>query len=163
MAKKMGSSAHHEEGSGTSTDDRPWVFFMVDCFFLITEFFILTFKFKIEESVLPQKLPPGGTVKPQVTQEAKESLRVHVTIGAGGSAATYDIMNNKVSLQELSNRLATLASSGPNRYIVRVSYDQDVHWESVLAVFNACNRVKIQECGLVPLRGLDVRGGPERV
>src|SRR5512140_2439497 len=104
----------HEEGSGTGHGDRPWVFFMVDCFFLITEFFVLTFKFKMEESVLPQKLPPGGTAAPMKTiaRDAKEPLRVHVSANGAG----YDVMNTKVSLQDLSSRLAALAGASPDRY-----------------------------------------------
>lgn len=162
MAKRIGGGDHEAgEGSGTGHGDRPWVFFMVDCFFLITEFFVLTFKFKLEESVLPQKLPPGGTAAPTkvIARDAKEPIRVHVTAGGG----TYDVMNNKVSLQDLSSRLAALAGAAPDRYTVRVSYDQDAAWGDVIAVFNACNKVKITECGLVPLRGVDVPGGPGRV
>ena len=139
-----------EEGHG---GDRPWVFFMVDCFFLITEFFVLTFKFKSEESALPQRLPPGGTAAPNKTmqRDAKETLRVHVA--SSGGAAVYEYMGQQVSLSGLNDTLANAARAGGEKYSVKVSYEATAPWKDVLAVFNACNKVKIAECGLVPLRG----------
>ena len=149
----MSSHGHDEGDEGGHGGDKPWVFFMVDCFFLITEFFVLTFKFKAEESVLPQHLPPGGTSAPssKMMKDAKEPLRVHVS-AAGGSVA-YDVMGNRVSLADLSSKLAAVASTNPDHYSVRVSYDSEAEWGNVIAVINACNKVKITECGLVPLRG----------
>ena len=154
----MGGGSQQHTSSGTGHADRPWVFFMVDCFFLITEFFILTFKFKQEESILPQRLPPGGTAMPSkiIPRDAKEPLRIHVSASAGGGGVVYDVMNTKIPLSDLSAKLAALVSSaGPDRYTVRVSYETSAQWGDVMAVFNACNKVKISECGLVPLRGPD--------
>jgi biopolymer transport protein ExbD len=150
--RTIGGGGDHGGGSGTGHGDRPWVYFMVDCFFLITEFFVITFKFKNEESVLPQRLPPGGTV-PSKTQshESKEQLNIHVFSNNG--QAVYKFLDSQASLPELVQKLANSTGAGGDRFSVRVSYEADVPWESVMAVFNACTKVKIAECGLIPLRG----------
>jgi biopolymer transport protein ExbD len=149
MSKHGGGEGHDESGHG----DRPWVFFMVDCFFLITEFYILTFKFKAEESVLPQKLPPGGTAAssvPNTERTNKENLQVRVT--GSGETATYQIGGNSTNVDGLITTLTNLAQAGGDKYTVKVSYEGTAQWGDVMAVFNACNKVKIAECGLIPLR-----------
>ena len=64
----MGGSELDDHGGGMH-GDRPWVYFMVDSFFLVTQFFVLTFKLKIaDDYVLPHRLPPGGQGRPQLPQ-----------------------------------------------------------------------------------------------
>jgi len=152
MGRKMRVGDHGGEEGGHG-GDRPWVLFMVDCFFLITAFYVLTFKIKNDEMVLPQRLPPGGTASPNKTKDrdAKETLRVHVASAGGG--ATYDVMGNPVSVSGLNDTLANAARNGGDKYSVKVSYEPTAAWGDVIAVFNACSKVKIAECGLVPLRG----------
>ena len=151
MGHKRRKRGGHGDG-GMGHGDRPWVYFMVDCFFLITEFFVITFKFKNEESILPQKLPPGGTVPSKAPpHDAKEQLNIHV-MHEGGSAQ-YKFLEGTASLAEMTQKLANSTSSGGDRYSVRVSYEPEVPWQDVMAVFNACTKVKIAECGLIPLRG----------
>lgn len=151
MARKMAGSAEH--GTEVSAHgDRPWVYFMIDCFLLITNFFIITFKFKNEEPILPQKMPPGSTKPAQAVQTSrKDMLAIHVS---GVESPVYEFMTKQVSLQELAGILAGTVT-GDKEFQVRVSYDRDVPWGYVMAVFNECTKVKINECGLVPLRGLD--------
>jgi biopolymer transport protein ExbD len=150
-------SAHQEEEIGHGSNDRPWVYFMIDSFFLCTQFFVVTFKIKSDEIVLPQRLPPGGTAMArQVAMDTKKKLQVHVSQSGGGGAA-YSIglaSSGEVPLSGLVDRLAAATSAGVE-YQVRVSYEPDVRWEHVIAVFNACSRLKIAECGLIPLRGRD--------
>lgn len=148
--KKMHIDSDHGDGIG---HDRPWVFFMIDCFFLITQFFVITFSVKADEVILPQRLPPGGTrPSPTTTIDDKQPLPIHVSMN--GTAADYNIQQTRhVSISELNDTLAR--SVGPGReYLVRVSYEPEVPWEHVIAVFNACSKVKI-ECGLIPLRTAD--------
>lgn len=142
--------AHEEDES--MHGDRPWVYFMIDAFMLITEFFMLTFKIKVDEVILPQKLPPGGTVqgKPNLA-EKKEMLSIHVKHAAGGTAG-YEFMTRECTLQELTATMASAVGAGKTVQ-VRVSYERDVPWGDVMSVFNECNKLKIEECGLVPLRG----------
>jgi biopolymer transport protein ExbD len=140
------------ESSDASHGDRPWVFFMVDCFFLITEFFVLTFKFKAEEFLLPQQLPPGGGPgRPPVT--ATHSIGVHVASGQNGGG--YLVMGEPATAAKLEEVLAASSLQLKDRVSVRVSYDASVPWCDVMAVFNACTKVRIAECGLVPLRVSD--------
>jgi biopolymer transport protein ExbD len=144
--KKHGG--HDEVGHG---GDRPWVYFMIDAFFLVTQFFVLTFKVKADEVVLPQKLPPGGTMPSKSTAvDNKKKLTIHVSNQAG--AASYSFMQKETNLTGLQDMLAGSVGAG-QEYQVRVSYEPDVAFGSVLAVFNACSKMKISECGLIPLRG----------
>jgi biopolymer transport protein ExbD len=118
---------------------------MVDAFLLMTNFFIITFKFKTEEPILPQKMPPGGPVIGRGTKP--EFLSVHVC--RSGQSVKYQYLSREVSLSELSDILGPLA----NRNVaVRVSYGDNTYWQDVIAVFNECRRKGIERCGLVPLR-----------
>ena len=148
MSKKHGG--HSEEGHG---GDKPWVYFMIDCFFLVTQFFVITFKVKTDETLLPQRLPPGGTVpgKSASTLENKKKLAVHVSRATG--TATYEFLSRQADLQGLNDMLAQSVVGAGENYQVRVSYDENVPFADVMAVFNACAKVKVAECGLIPLRG----------
>ena len=145
----------HDEGGGGHGGDRPWVYVMIDAFFLITQFFVLTFKVKVDEVVLPQRLPPGGTVPSKSSAlDSKKKLSIHV--GNNGGQASYEFMTKSVNLQGLQDMLAS-STGGGQEYQVRVSYEAEVPFGDVLAVFNACSKVKIAECGLIPLRGASAR------
>ena len=149
--KKRGG---HDEGGGHG-GDRPWVYVMIDAFFLITQFFVLTFKVKSDEVVLPQRLPPGGTVPSKSTAlDTKKKLSIHVS--NTGGLAQYEFLQKSVNLQGLNDMLASSVGGG-QEYQVRVSYEAEVPFGDVLAVFNACSKVKIAECGLIPLRGSRAR------
>ena len=138
-------------GSDESEDaghDRPWVFFMVDCFFLITEFFILTFKFKTDDAILPQKMPPGGTVTSKLEPDGMTNLRV--SVDSSNPQQPYTFMNQKLTLDELSSMLAR--SKGMGKPVkVSVSYTAQSNWGVVAQVFNECQHLGIAECGLVSL------------
>ena len=137
-----------QHDSDDAHGSRPWVFFMIDCFFLITQFFILTFHVRVEELVLPQKLPYGCTGR-QMTRA--EPVRVHVVRSNG--KAEYKFLSTANSLEQFEASLRRVKDAGRD-CVVRVSYAQDVHFSDVIAVFNACNRLAIEKCGLVPLRGV---------
>jgi len=145
--RKIGAGRAHAE-EPLSHDQRPWVFFMVDCFMLITEFFVLSFKFKTEEVVLPHKLPPGGGGGGLVLHE--RTLSVHV-MGVGG-VPVYRIMQKQLPFAEFADTLAGVASAD-TRFTVRVSYERLVPFEHVMAVFNECSKVRIKQVGLVPFHG----------
>ena len=133
-----------------------WTFFMVGCFFLIMAFFVITFRMKSEESVLPKRLPPGGTASPSTAKrDSKEELRIHVSRRSGQALYEYVGMGNAVPFDALVGTLSRAAQAGGDKYSVRVSYDPETPWGDVIAVINACNKVKIHECGLIPLRGAD--------
>ncbi|HEY3322632.1 MAG TPA: biopolymer transporter ExbD [Planctomycetota bacterium] len=156
MAHKKHGGGHDDEPGG-GHGDRPWVYFMIDSFFLVTQFFVLTFKVKVDEVVLPQRLPPGGTSPGRATSAIdKKKLNIYVT--RSGGAASYEFMQRSVNLQGLNDMLAQSVGGG-QQYQVRVSYEPEVPFGDVLAVFNACARVKITECGLVPLRGVHASPG----
>lgn len=146
---------HHEEEGGHG-GDRPWVYFMVDAFFLITQFFVLTFKVKSDEVVLPQRLPPGGA-KPSTTTAVDTTRKLSVHVSSNGGVARYEFMTQSVDLQGLQTMLVNAAGGGTQTQ-VRVSYEADVPYGHVLAVFNACAKAQINECGLIPSRGGGRRG-----
>lgn len=152
----MSKQKHHDDGGGGHGGDRPWVYVMIDAFFLITQFFVLTFKVKVDEVVLPQRLPPGGTVPAKSTNALDNKKKLSIHVSRSGDAAQYEFMTKQVNLQGLNDMLAGSVGGG-QEYQVRVSYEAEVPFGDVLAVFNACSKVKIAECGLIPLRGTQAR------
>jgi biopolymer transport protein ExbD len=139
-----------EHGGGVGHGDRPWVYFMVDAFLLMNNFFIMTFKFKQEEPILVQRMPPGSTApvrSPKLSN--KQNLVIHVN--RRGEEIGYEYMSRRVTLEELSNTLAGVAASG-KELSVRVSYTDEAHWQDIISVYNACQKLKISECGLIPSR-----------
>ena len=157
MSKKMGASDDHGEGGGHG--DRPWVFFMVDCFFLITEFFILTFKFKVEDFILPGKMPPGSISPSKSPLVDTKKEVINISTSREGTAPVYEVMKKKYSFSELSAVLSSAAQSG-KEIQVRVSYEANSPWSDVVMVFNECQKFKIPECGLIPLRGSELGKAP---
>ena len=143
---KIGAAQGHEEVG--SHGGKPWVYFMVDLFMLIVQFLIISFKFKAEEVVLPQTMPPGGTRPPQSI--APETLSVYVT--REHSVPMYEILHQRCTFPEFSSRLASTASSG-KELTVRVAYERLVPFEDVMQVFNECAKVQVKKVGLAPLRG----------
>jgi biopolymer transport protein ExbD len=108
---------------------------------------------KSDEVVLPQRLPPGGTSPAKnVAVDTKKKLAVHV-MNANGQPM-FHFMTQQLDLNGFTNMLATSVSAGQD-YQVRVSYEPDVQFKDVMAIFNACAKQKISECGLIPLRGRD--------
>ncbi|MCY3021282.1 MAG: biopolymer transporter ExbD [Planctomycetota bacterium] len=138
----------------TGHSSRPWVYFMIDAFFLCTQFFVVTFHVAVDERVLPQQLPPGCIPRtptpnpPPRPIDRTEKLRVHVSRANG--APVYEYGSVRRTLAELNQALTDAAVAGKT-YTVHVSYDAGVPFGDVMAVFNACARLHIQRCGLVPL------------
>lgn len=150
---KFGAAAEDHESEG-GHGDRPWVYFMIDAFMLIVVFLVLDFKFKVGDIILPHKLPPGGTIASKaVVLDKIELLPIHVKRNSSGTGAEYEIFTQACNLQELAGRMASTVSSG-KKFQIRVSYEKNVPWGDVIAVFNECTRLKIDQCGLVPLRGV---------
>src|SRR5476649_846043 len=93
--------------------DRPWVYFMIDSFFLVTQFFVLTFKVRTgEDLILPHKLPPGGAGKPVPDLIPKEMTPVAITVNrdSAESAPWYKINGGELVDQVgVSQKLSELA------------------------------------------------------
>jgi len=133
--------------------DRPWVFFMIDCFLLVTEFFILTFKFKVEEPILPERNPPGVPPQRWVTLPSTKEV-LDVDVRREGGSPVYTFRSQRTDLAGFRQRLTDLYSSN-REFSVRVSCEASTPWEDVMAVFNECTRVRITECGLMMPRVRD--------
>lgn len=138
----------HENETGHSS--RPWVYFMVDCFFLITIFFVCTFKIRSNELSVVGRLPPGSNrpICRLPLDPTVRTMNVHVSRNAGAPA--YHFLTRRCDLSALNEMLANVANSGGTT--IRISYERDVPFTDVLAIFNACSRNNIMHCGLVPLR-----------
>jgi len=146
---------HHTEEENNPHGDRPWVYFMIDAFFLCTQFFVITFHVKTDEVVLPQKLPPGtrgpGPLGPRVE-------RVYVHVSRENGAPVYRYMSQAGSLRDLEVALTRVATAGRDCTIA-MSYEGGVPFSDVIAVFNICSRLDIRKCGLIPLREADATPG----
>lgn len=147
--KRFGQHSNSEAPHG----DRPWVYFMIDAFFLITQFFVLTFRLKTGDLVLPQKLPPSGKPPDVPLIVQKDLINVHVARDLSGSSPTYSVMGNSLSQAQFTEILSTAAQTRlPENLSVRVSFERDIPFGDVMSVFNACSKHKIAECGLARLR-----------
>ena len=153
--KKMGGGDHGGDDMGHG--DRPWVYFMIDSFFLVTQFFVLTFKVRTgEDLILPHKLPPGGAGKPTTDLTVKDTTPIAIVVNrdSAESAPWYKI--NGGSLQDVSGVNSTLSSlaegKDPSKFSVRISYEGKVIFRDVMPIFNTCIKLKITECGLQPSR-----------
>lgn len=143
--RKNHSSDEHTGGHF----ERPWVWVMIDAFFLITAFFVSTFHLKVDENVLPQRLS-AGPIKPTPNPIINDvrAIRVHVT--HEGGVAQYQYHSVKSSLADLTASLTGARSTGNVQ--VRVSYDSGVPFGDVMAVMNASTRAGIKDVGLSPIR-----------
>jgi biopolymer transport protein ExbD len=140
-------SSHDQDTHG----DKPWVYFMIDCFFLITAFTIMSFQLRTEEEVLENKLPPVGR-GPGVSSPLQP---IHIHVKASNAEPRYRVEGSECSEAEMRTSLQSLAQLGPERYRAKISYDADTPWGDVVVVFNACTVAKIRDCGLVPIRGIN--------
>src|SRR2546423_1360377 len=108
----MGGGGLDEHGDSAGTHgDRPWVYFMVDSFFLVTQFFVLTFKLKIaDDYVLPHRLPPGGQGRPQQTVTAPKTPVGITVLKASADALPQYQMNGGELLteQQVTQKLADI-------------------------------------------------------
>jgi hypothetical protein len=129
--------------------ERPWVYFMIDSFFLVTQFFVLTFQMKTpNDLILPNKLPAsGGIVEPL---QPHEILAVQVHRNTIQSPARYSINGgNELDLAGVSEQFGAITSGhSPDKYTVRVSYGERAVFGDVLPIFNTCAKLRIKECGL---------------
>lgn len=152
MARRFGEKSGGEGG----THERPWVYFMIDSFFLVTQFFVLTFQLRVaNDLVLPNKLiGTGGIICPPPERFAKMPVGITVLQSAADAAPKYQ-MNGGELLDEpgVVARLNDMVSgTSPERFSVRVSYEGKVVFKGVMTIFNACKKLGIQECGLMPSR-----------
>ncbi len=139
-------------GSDAPHGDKPWVYFMVDCFFLITQFFLIAFHAKTGATYsLERTNPPGNTNKHPVEpiHSPDEILPVHISQENG--QVTMLFQNHTTDFANFSESLRRVAS-GRNTFKVNLSYDANVEWQKVIDVMNECSKLKIEKCSLIPLR-----------
>jgi biopolymer transport protein ExbD len=125
---------------------RPWVFFMIDCFMLILQFFILTFHFKTAEPVLPARLPEGGgSPKPEVPLPEQRPVAVHVKPGP-----VYMVDGVDAALSDLETTIQARRLANP-AVKIRISYEARVPWGDVMALYDLAAKYELRDVGLVPL------------
>lgn len=154
--KKMGAGGHGG-GDDMGHGDRPWVYFMIDSFFLVTQFFVLTFKVRTgEDLILPHKLPPGGAGKATADPIAKETTAVSIVVNRDTpeSQPWYKINGGGLEdVNSVSSKLGSIVEGhDPTHFSVRISYEGKVIFKDVMPIFNTCLKLKITECGLQPSR-----------
>ena len=144
MARSRGFASSHDD---SVHGNRPWVYCMIDAFFLITMFFVMTFHVKNEEKVLPNEL---SAARPGGGGGTLHTLPIHVM--HNGAVTVYRVNSAEVSLTQLETSLQN-STTGGAQYVVRVSYEAGIPFGDVMSVFNACKKAGIEKCGMVPLRG----------
>jgi len=152
MAKK-GGGGHDDHDEGGGHGDRPWVFFMIDCFMLVLQFFILTFKFKDVEPVLPGQLPPGSEMPSKTPPPEKKPIVIYAMMNQ-----VYQVDGQNTDLSGLETTVgARLGASSETS--VKIRYDKAVPWGDVFAIYNLAAKYKVKEVGLIPLRIQDMPPG----
>jgi biopolymer transport protein ExbD len=136
-----------------SHDSRPWVFFMIDCFLLLTQFFILTFNFKTDEPVLPRRMP-GGIPNTGPCRPPPPNLLIDVHVLRNQGVIEYLVLKQRTDFSGLRRSLANYKET---KSMVRISYEQDLQWREVMTVLNECAANEL-ESGLVPLRTPEALG-----
>jgi len=153
--KKMGGGGHEEGGAH---GDRPWVYFMIDSFFLVTQFFVITFRVRTgDDLILPHRLPPGsgGKPVPTITDVPKTAVAITVNRDNAQTAPWYKINGGELlDTDGITTKLSQLAEGrNPDTFSVRISYEGKVIFRDVMPIFNTCMKLKIKECGLQRSRG----------
>lgn len=133
--------------------ERPWVYFMIDSFFLMNLFFVLTFRMKTgDDVVLPQKFVQPGCPGPR--ERVVVPVAIAVNRDSSFSTPTYRINGGeKMDVQTLNTRLVELsAGRDSSMFSVRIAYDGKVIFDDVMPILNTCVHLKITQCGLQPTR-----------
>ncbi len=130
--------------------ERPWVYFMIDSFFLVTQFFVLTFQMKTpNDLILPNKLPPGAGCCDH-TDDAPIVVAVRVDRDTVQTQTHYTINGgNALDLAGVSEKFGEITHGrAPDKCSVRVSYSKKTTFGDVLPIFNTCTKLRIKQCGL---------------
>jgi biopolymer transport protein ExbD len=125
-------SVNIKKGSAGGIDMTP----MIDVVFQLLIFFIVATKIDEDERALTVRLPTASEAKP-LTSKPEE---VNVMIRKDG---VYYINNRKMTIVEIENTLIQLETNNPDRVSVRISGDQSVEYQKIIAVLNACQKAKI--------------------
>ena len=142
----FGGHDNHSGGHG----DRPWVYFMIDSFFLITQFFVLTFHIG-HDLVLPHTLhnaPPGTTFS------VNTGVTILVNRDPADIAPTYKINGGEsMDRSTVESKLsAMVVGKNPSDFSVKISAQGNTTFGDVMPLLSICKKLKFPECGIQPSR-----------
>ena len=123
---------------------------MIDCMFLITEFFLITFKFKEKEYILPAELPKGGVALKDPNILKNRYPPIVVTIKGEADDVHYLLDQSPTNLTDMKLKLSQLKTIEQAQTQVRIVVDSKVHFKHLIRVFDTCKQLGIQNCGLIP-------------
>lgn len=150
MIRRAFRGIRHDDAG--SHGDRPWVYFMIDSFFLVTQFFVLTFQMKsADDLILPHKLPVShGCIHWNNDLVVPESVAVRVSKETPESRVFYSINGSQaLDLAGISDKFGEFVSgNSPDKYAVKISYDGKVAFGDIMPIFNTCAKLRIKQCGL---------------
>jgi biopolymer transport protein ExbD len=110
---------------------------LIDCFFLLMIFFLLTIKFQAPEGVLQNRLPqidaPGGIAQPQQAREIVK-LRIKLAISGGQQPKIYLQDRPVTSYGDLALYLGKL----PADTLLVIEPEPRVPYKYVIGTYNTC-------------------------
>ena len=150
--KKGRASGSDSENGGHS--DRPWVYFMIDSFFLVTQFFVLTFQLRTKEDlIIPHKLTAPSKIV-VITLDDTKPVAIEVSRETSETAPYYALNGGKkMDQKELDTTLKAMTDGhNPLSYSVKVSYIGNAIFGDVMPVFSTCAGLGIKKCGVQTAR-----------
>ena len=111
---------------------------LVDVVFLLLIFFLVATRFEQEERNMDVKLPQASRLTPTVFP----GREVFVTVTSTGDCY---LDGQRVTGDELADRLASLAAETPGRQRVTIRADENSRTGRLVQVIDACNRAQIAD------------------
>ncbi len=150
--KRFRFGGHGDQGGGHG--DRPWVYFMIDSFFLVTQFFVLTFQVRTSQDlVLPHTLRGSGGSE-RIIALLKTDVAISVNREHRDSVPAYKI-NGGESMDGLSvtTKLTDMAiGKNADQFNVRIVPGVNANFGDVMPILNICKKLEFKECGIQPSR-----------
>lgn len=152
--KRFRFGGHGEQGGGHG--DRPWVYFMIDSFFLVTQFFVLTFQVRTSQDlVLPHRLVGSGCPS-SITSipSLKTDVAISVNRAHPDSASAYRINGGEsMDGSSVATKLTDMAiGKDPDLFNVRIVPGPSAKFGDVMPILNICKKLGFKECGIQPSR-----------
>jgi biopolymer transport protein ExbD len=109
---------------------------LIDVVFILLIFFLVAAKFANEDRELPVQLPTAKSAMPMTTEPQV------MTVGIA-SDGTLAVDGTEMTLDGVESAIQQAVINNPNNQTVIIRGDKRVPFQSVVAVMDACNRLKV--------------------
>jgi len=109
---------------------------LIDCIFFLLMFFMVATSFKQKVGEMPMKELPITLPVAQTSLDREDASPPPLTIGVDKEGKLY-LDGNKVTVQDLHDRLRLEAASNPHRPI-RIDGDEMARYQNIVHVLDLC-------------------------